>query len=207
MGDCVHKNTAFTHISFFSWNFFLLHKYLLVFPNSPGMSIHCENFLTLDIDHSTHNSLFMSLPSVSSWWGPQSRRPFLTYLVFLLSRTKKMLSNCSWVNEWINLRFWILFLKHQLLRSFPPPPAPSLSHHPAIWFSQGHLWRGPENLLVAQVFGLWVFYCCCFHRLEMGTPSCNQLAETMKSLEKFGDVYWAQKMECIFQERQKNKKN
>lgn len=82
--------------------FTLLHKYLLVLPNSIGTSLCCENFPTLDIDDNTHNSVFTSLPPMSRWWGSRSLRPHLPHLVFPLSSTKKMISYCSWMNEWMN---------------------------------------------------------------------------------------------------------
>ena len=52
MGDCVHKSPALLHTSLFL-EFGLLHKRLLVFPNSAGTSFHWDDLLTVDIVHST----------------------------------------------------------------------------------------------------------------------------------------------------------
>lgn len=64
MGAHVHERPAFAHTSLFSWNSVCSTNIccFIFSPNSAGTSLHCENFLTLDIDHSTHNFLFMSLP-------------------------------------------------------------------------------------------------------------------------------------------------
>ena len=52
MGDCVHKSPALPHTSLFL-GFGLLHRRLLVFPNSAGTSFHWDDLLTGDIVHST----------------------------------------------------------------------------------------------------------------------------------------------------------
>ena len=52
MGDCVHKSPALPHTSLFL-EFGLLHRRLLVFPNSAGTSFHLDDLLTGDIVHST----------------------------------------------------------------------------------------------------------------------------------------------------------
>lgn len=93
-------------------------------PNSTGTSLHCENFLTLDIDHNTHTFLLMSLPPctpIEVWGHPCSSG--------IPSIQPKEDVQQLFLSEWVkvNLRSWVLFLMQQLLRSFYPRSATSLS--------------------------------------------------------------------------------